>query len=136
MLPSMPMAIAGLYVGVNALLVLLLTLHVARTRRRLEVYFGDGGSAEMQRALRAQMSALESVPIAMVLLIVLAALGNPNWSLHLFGTGFTAGRLLHTAYFTVPAAPGWLRDIGAFATTFAIGSAAIIATAHGVAAIA
>ncbi len=129
------MAIAGLYVGVNALLVLMLTLHVARARRRLEIYFGDGGSAEMQRALRAQMSALESVPIAMALLLVLAALGNPHWGLHLFGAGFTAGRLLHTAYFTMDAAPGWLRDIGAFVTTFAIGSAAIVATAHGVAAL-
>ena len=133
---SIYLATAGLYVGINALMLLFLTLHVARTRRSLKIYFGDGGNAAMQRAMRMQLSAAESIPTALVLLLVLAGLGSPLWGLHTFGAAFTAGRLLHAAYFMVEDAPVWLRDIGAFMTTFAICAGAIVAIAHGIAALA
>jgi hypothetical protein len=132
---SLSIAAAALYVGANALLLLMLTLHVARTRRRLGIYYGDGGSLDLQRALRGQASAAESIPVAMVLLVVLAGLDNPHWGLHAFGAAFTAGRLLHAAYFVITDAPAWLRDGGAFATTCAVGAGAIVALAHGVATI-
>ena len=132
---SIYLATAGLYVGINALLLLMLTLHVARTRRSLEIYFGDGGSAEMQRAMRMQLSAAESIPTALVLLLVLAGLGSPLWGLHAYGAAFTLGRMLHAAYFMSQGAPVWLRDIGAFATTFAVCAGAIVAISHGIAAL-
>ncbi len=133
MVASLSMASAGLYVGLNALLLLMLTLHVARARRRLQISFGDGGSTDMQRAIRAQLSAAESIPAALVLLLVLAGLGSPPWGLHAYGAAFTLGRLLHAAHFMIEDGPVWLRDIGAFTTTFAVGAGAIVAIAHGIA---
>ena len=133
MTPTPSVAVAGLYIGINALVFVWLSLHAARTRRRLGIAFGDGGNQEMQHALRARSSALESIPIGMLLLYATALLGTPPWIVHVYGGVFSLSRIVHGLYFVRPSLPDWLRDTGAFLTTLIIALAAISVIGHAVA---
>lgn len=131
MAPTPSVAAAGLYIGLNALVFVWLSLHAARTRRRLDISFGDGGHPDLQFALRGRASALESIPIAALLLYATAFLGTPAWIIHAYGAVFTVSRLMHGAYFARPGLSEWMRDTGAFLTTLiiALSAASVIVRA-------
>lgn len=90
-----PIAAAVLYVGLFALLMLILKLNVGRVRSAEKVLFGDGGSAPLQRAIRAQGNAVEDVPVVLIGIFALAAMTAPVWLIHGLGGTFLAGRILH-----------------------------------------
>ena len=85
----------AVYIGVNALLMLLLALNVIRTRYRTRTGLGDEGRPEMLLAIRAHANNTEYVPIALILLLTLAALGANILLIHAVGLPLTAGRLIH-----------------------------------------
>lgn len=88
-------AAAVLYVGLFALLMLVLKLNVGRVRSAEKVLFGDGGNEPLQRAIRAQGNAVEDVPIVVLGIFALAMLSAPVWMIHALGGTFFVGRVLH-----------------------------------------
>lgn len=89
------MQIVALYAGINAAILLLLSLWVVRARRAHKVAIGDGGNPALLRAQRAHGNAAEYIPIILVLMLALAGLKAPALLLHALGLALTFGRLLH-----------------------------------------
>lgn len=89
------MLIVGLYAALAALLMLALAIRVMWLRDRRGVGLGSGGDADLARAIRVHANAVEYVPLALVLLTLVALAGaRPAW-LHVYGIVLIAARLLH-----------------------------------------
>ncbi|MCW0234369.1 MAG: MAPEG family protein [Ferrovibrio sp.] len=93
MLP--PFAVTPLYAALCGLLLLVLALAVVRLRQRHRVNTGDGGHADLARAMRVQANFVEYVPLTLLLLFMLEMSRQPVWALHLLGAGLFVGRVLH-----------------------------------------
>ncbi|QDO97027.1 hypothetical protein FNB15_06960 [Ferrovibrio terrae] len=93
MLP--PFAVTPLYAALCGLLLLVLGLVVVRLRRKHAVLTGDGGNADLARAMRVQANFVEYVPLTLLLLFMLEMSRQPVWALHLLGAALFIGRLLH-----------------------------------------
>jgi uncharacterized membrane protein YecN with MAPEG domain len=93
--PLPAVGVVMFYVGLNALLALVLALLVSRQRLRSKTVMGGGGNPALERAIRAHGNLVEYAPLVllMLLLLALSGLGMP-W-LHVLGIAFTAGRILH-----------------------------------------
>ncbi|GAB4168599.1 MAG: MAPEG family protein [Wenzhouxiangellaceae bacterium] len=84
------------YAGALALLLLVLSIRVVWLRRKHQVGLGDGGVRELGRAIRAHANFCEYVPIALILLVLLALAGDPDrWLINLLAGGLLIGRILH-----------------------------------------
>ncbi|MEL6567185.1 MAG: MAPEG family protein [Pseudomonadota bacterium] len=86
---------AGLYTGLNILILIVLAFRVVGQRRKTKTSIGDGGHPELALAIRVHANASEYVPVAAAALIALALLGAPLWALHAAGGAFTFARLAH-----------------------------------------
>lgn len=93
----MRLEVAAVYVGLNILILLVLSYLVMAGRRRHKIALGEGDNPEFQRAVRAHANAAENIPAALVGLVVLALLepAAPLWLLHASGLSLTGGRILH-----------------------------------------
>ncbi len=87
--------ISSFYIGVNVLLIFALAMYVVVLRMRHKVGLGDGGVPEMLRAIRVHGNALEYVPLALLMILVLELMGVAAIHLHALGLSLTLGRLLH-----------------------------------------
>ena len=130
MTPDAQILTVALYAGLNALIFLWLTGHVGRMRWRRRVLIGDGGDALMLRAMRGQANFVENVPLALILMTLMAWMATPVWVLHLFGVALTLGRLLHAMHFTAEQAPLWSRTAGAVLTLAVLGMAGLGTIGH------
>ncbi len=83
------------YAGILAVLWLLLTLNVTRFRVKHQVAFGDGGIEDIARAQRMQGNFVETVPIALILLLGLEMAGMADWAMHLAGGLLVIARIAH-----------------------------------------
>lgn len=75
MLP--PFAVTPLYAALLGLLLLGLSLVVVRLRRKHRVPTGDGGHADLARAIRVQANFVEYVPLTLLLLFMLEMSRQP-----------------------------------------------------------
>ncbi len=87
--------ISSFYIGINVLLIFALAMYVVVLRMRHKVGLGDGGVPEMLRAIRVHGNALEYVPLALLMILVLELMGVAAIHLHALGLALTLGRLLH-----------------------------------------
>ena len=110
------MAALSLYAGLNALILFWLMVETGRTRMRERVAMGDGGNVRLIRVMRGHANAIEIVPAALILLLVLALLGAPAWTIHVLGLVLTLGRLFHAMHFIAADAPRWQRAAGALSS--------------------
>ena len=128
------LAIVGLYVGLNALLMLVLAYNVGSRRgAQGQLQPGDMGDAVLTRAIRAHANFAEYAPIVLLLLLMLALLGfAPLW-LHLYGGGFTIGRVIGAIGMMRAQHPNALRFTGNAFTGLALltGAVAVIGCAVG-----
>jgi uncharacterized membrane protein YecN with MAPEG domain len=104
---STPLAMVAFYAALNALIMLVLGMLVVRARVRTRTEIGDGGDPALLGPLRAHANNTEYVPIALILLMLLYALGCNVVVIHIVGGMLTLGRLLH--------AFGLSRNVGASA---------------------
>ena len=126
-------ATVALYAGLNALILLGIAGSTSRVRRRTGIYIGDGGNLHLVRILRGHANAIEIVPIALILMLLMAAMGAPAWVIHVFGIALTVGRVLHAAYFIPAEAPLWRRVAGAGLSLIALAIAAVGVLGHAIA---
>ncbi|MFC0225751.1 MAPEG family protein [Serratia aquatilis] len=87
--------VSALYVVLGALLLIKLSFDVVRLRMQYRVASGDGGFYELQTAIRVHGNAVEYIPIAAVLLVIMEMNGAEVWMVHLCGLMLMAGRLIH-----------------------------------------
>lgn len=84
-----------LYAALLAILVICLTTRVSILRYTDKVALGSGESKRLYRAIRVHANALETIPLALILLLVLELNGMVAWFLHACGITLLLGRLLH-----------------------------------------
>lgn len=102
--------VTGLYAAAGALLIVALAFNVARWRRGLRIGLGNGGDERLERAIRAHANAVETLPVALLVLLGLELAGYPEWALHAFGLPLVVARIAH--------ARGLLRTAGHSAGRF------------------
>jgi uncharacterized membrane protein YecN with MAPEG domain len=87
--------VTAVYAAAAALLVLFLAGNVVRYRRRLRVGLGSGGHDALNVAVRAHANAVETLPIALLLLLLLELNGAAAGVLHAAGVVLLAARIGH-----------------------------------------
>lgn len=110
------MRITGIYAALCALLLLALALRVSLGRRKGKVGLGDGGQPDLSRRIRAHANAVEYVPMALLLLLILELnQTQPLW-LHVFGIVLIVGRIAHAVGISQNAGVGLGRAVGTLLT--------------------
>lgn len=87
--------VSALYVVLGAIFIIKFSLDVVRLRRQYRVSIGDGGVSDLQLAIRVHGNAVENIPIAVMLLVMMEMNGADMVLLHLLGVLFFLGRLMH-----------------------------------------
>lgn len=106
-------SIVAIYAALNSLLLLALSYNVGRHRARTDsLEPGAMGDAILVRAIRAHGNASEYMPLAMVMLLILALLSTPMALLHALGSMFTAGRVAQAAGMVRSKHPNAIRFTG------------------------
>lgn len=90
-----PLQAAALWIGLHALLLIVLSVRVGQVRTRLKINLGDGGNPEMVKAIRAHGNYIEYAPIALVGLLALAGVGANVAIVHGLGAFFFFARVAH-----------------------------------------
>jgi uncharacterized protein len=96
------MRITGIYAALATLLVVMLAMRISLARRGQRISTGDGGDAGMFLRIRTHANAVENVPLALLLLLLLELnQTQPLW-LHICGCVLIVGRVLHALGMMVP----------------------------------
>lgn len=117
--------------GVLGLLVVVLGLRVSALRRADGVSVGDGGSARLVARIRAHGNAVETVPLALILLGLVEQAIGPGWLVGGLAILLIVARLLHPIGMERPA-PNVPRVFGMIGTWSATGVLALLALWQGV----
>ncbi|QFU75738.1 glutathione S-transferase [Halioglobus maricola] len=99
----MSLDVSLLYTAVLGLLHVPLTGFVALYRIQHQILLFDGGDKVMGQRMRAQANYAENVPIALILLLALDAVGAPALWLHALGATLVVSRIVH--YITISTNP-------------------------------
>ena len=91
MLPT----IVPIYAAIFAVMLVALSLFVAKTRGDVRVAIGDGGNTVLRRRIRVQGNFTEYVPMALILFTFVEMQGWPHWLVHGLCLVLLAARLLH-----------------------------------------
>ncbi len=109
------LSVTPLYIALLGLIWIPVTLRVGLYRAKNQILIGDGGDAEMLRRIRGQGNFIETVPLAVIMLVMMEVLGASDTWLHALGATLVIARLLHYVAMT-EIGPGAGRPIGMFAT--------------------
>ena len=93
------LSITPIYVAILGLLFLPITIRVGLYRIKSKIKIGSGDDPEMVRRMRGQANFIETVPMALFLLIAMEVLGASHTWLHALGLTLVLGRIVH--YFGV-----------------------------------
>jgi uncharacterized membrane protein YecN with MAPEG domain len=72
-----------------------LALRVVMQRRKGAIGLGDGGDRDLQQCIRVHANAIENLPLALLMLLVLELRGIPAPWLHGLGAALILARILH-----------------------------------------
>lgn len=120
------MRITGIYAAIAALLVLLLALRVTLGRRSSKVGIGDGGDSVLARRIRVHANAVEYLPLALLLLLILELNQTQPLLLHVFGCVLIAARLIHAFGLSYSSGNSAGRAVGFGLTWFVIAAMAVL----------
>ena len=94
-LTAIPVPITAVFAALFALMLVALSMRVARMRIRKRVSLGDGGDKELGAAIRIQGNFIEYVPMALALMAVLEWSGTRSWAVYAFGALLLTARVSH-----------------------------------------
>lgn len=112
----MHLPVTGFFTAVFLLLMLGLSIQVVRRRMRAGVSLGDGDDKSLRQAIRAHANAAEHVPLVLIALGALEALGTTTAALLGYGGVLVVARLLHVIGLNRPRTVNPLRQIGVIGT--------------------
>ena len=121
---NLVLPISILYAGLLGVLMVPMTLNVALYRVKNRIALGDGADDTLIRRMRAHGNFIETVPFALLLIVLVELSGGSAGLIHGLGITLVVGRLLH--YVTIlknPILP--TRAIGMVATLGVILTAAV-----------
>ncbi|MEO0621696.1 MAG: MAPEG family protein [Pseudomonadota bacterium] len=128
----MPLTVTAIYAGVLTLWIIYLAWLIGQARRKHKVSLGDGNVPELTQLCRAHGNAIETIPLALVLMALAETLGAPGAALHPLGLLLVVGRVVHGVYFFRGARELRLRVLGMMATVTVLGVLAFGLLAHGI----
>jgi len=127
-----PLHVVAVYTAANALLLLVLSWNVGQHRARTNALTpGAMGDASLVRAIRAHGNASEYMPLAMIMLLLLALLQAPLPLLHSLGAVFTVGRIVQAIGMAQEEHPNAIRFTGNLFTGLVYLSGAIACIYYG-----
>lgn len=103
----------ALYIGLNAILLVVLAINAgARRGAQKAIEPGAVGDGTLTRAIRAHANFTENAPIALLLLVALAATNTAPLPIHVLGGSFLVARIAHAFGMMQAKHPNALRFIG------------------------
>jgi uncharacterized membrane protein YecN with MAPEG domain len=109
------LSVVPLYTALLGLIFIVFTLRVGIYRGKSNILIGDGGDDELLRRIRGQGNFVETVPIALILLLVMELTGAGDTWLHALGALLVFGRISH--YIALcQIGPKLLRPVGMVST--------------------
>ncbi|MCB1559736.1 MAG: MAPEG family protein [Xanthomonadales bacterium] len=90
-------ATAAIYCALSVLLVLVLAMRVVTVRRSEQIGIGDDGNRRLARRIRVHANALENLPLALLLLVLLEMSGVASAWIHGLGATLLAARVWHAS---------------------------------------
>lgn len=120
------MHVTGLYAALGALLVLVLAARVVLMRRRRHVGLGTGGDEMLARRVRAHGNAVEYLPLALLLLMLLEWNQTVPLLLHLLGIALLVFRVFHAVGLSTSAGTSVGRLVGTAGTWLVIAVMALV----------
>lgn len=87
--------VTAIYTSVAGILVIILAYRVVQQRYRAKVGIGRGEDKRLEMAIRVHANAMEYLPLALILLLLLEINRGSAWLLNLFGVTLITARLLH-----------------------------------------
>lgn len=109
------LSITPFYIALLGILFLPFTLRVVLYQVKNNISIGDGQDDELIKRNRGQGNFIETVPLAVMLILLMELLGASSTWLHALGVLLVGGRLLHYLGIT-GLGPFICRPIGMFAT--------------------
>jgi uncharacterized protein len=109
------LSITPFYIAILGILFFPFTLRVGLYRVKNNISIGDGQDEELIKRNRGQGNFIETVPLAVILILLMELLGASSTWLHALGVLLVGGRLLHYLGIT-GLGPFLCRPIGMFAT--------------------
>jgi hypothetical protein len=117
--PISVLSTTPIYIATLGLIFLPITVRIALYRIKSRISLGSADDPEMLRRMRGQANFVETVPIALFLLVTMEMLGASNAELHALGLMLVLGRVAH--YFgIIENAPLTFRIAGIAATLLTI----------------
>lgn len=105
--------VSPIYISLLAILIIYLAYRVTTFRRSENISLGDdNGSKEMKRAVRAHGNAVENIPAACILLILLELNSLNPLLLNIFGLLFLLSRIAHAWGLSIKNGPSFGRFYG------------------------
>ncbi|MBK9493382.1 MAG: Inner membrane protein YecN [Alphaproteobacteria bacterium ADurb.BinA280] len=120
------MSITALYAAGCALLILLLAIRVVQARFRHRVGIGDAGHADLALRVRVHANAVEYVPLALLLILMLELGGAEAYWIHLLGGSLLAARVAHAIGLSTSSGTSPGRFVGTLLTWLVLLVAAIL----------
>ncbi|HXZ95665.1 MAG TPA: MAPEG family protein [Burkholderiales bacterium] len=115
-----------LYASLLGLILVYLSYRVVRYRVKFKVGIGDGGNAELARAIRVQGNFAEYVPIALLLILLVELAGFSAWVVHVLGITLLGGRAWHARGLGTSSGASLGRFVGTFSSWLTLSTAAIL----------
>ncbi len=91
------LAVSPIYIGLGALMFVLLSARVILGRREHKVGIGTGGNDQLTQRIRAQGNCAEYLPMILVMLVAIELSGAPAWVVHLYGAVGVISRAIHAS---------------------------------------
>lgn len=111
--------VSPLYVGLCALVFVVLSARVIRGRGRRQVNLGHGGHADLETAIRVHANFAEYVPFALLVIVLVEAAGFSRTWVHALGITLIVARLAHAYGLSAAKQPSRCRIVG-MTLTFAV----------------
>ena len=99
----MTLSITPMYAAILGLLFIPFTAYVGGYRAKHGILLLDGGDKELSRRIRAQGNFVETVPLAVILIVLMEAGGASATWLHALGSVLVVSRIMH--YVTIATNP-------------------------------
>lgn len=116
-----------LYIGLAALLLMVLSARVMQLRSKHQVGIGDGSHPDLARAIRVQANFVEYVPLALLLLLCVDLVGDAKWIVHGLGILLLVGRVLHAQGLSQSETRSFGRAAGTLLTFVVLAVGAVLA---------
>ena len=120
--------ITGIYIAIFALVQAAMVVWIGKSRYKNQVVLGDGDVDELSRKTRVYGNFIETVPVAILLMLIAELGGAPLWIIHWMGMLVVLSRISHAKGLLTGPGHGPYRMAGMLLTmaVFLIGAALCI----------